>query len=308
MAETIVIALGGNALLKKGEEASVKRQFENARRAMKSIAGIASKGKVVITHGNGPQVGNILLRSEAGRKKAYLIPLAVADAQSEGELGYIIEQSLENELEGRKMIVTLLTEVLVDKKDPAFRKPTKPIGPFYTKAQAEKMKRGGARMAEDSGRGWRIVVPSPKPVKIIDAKAIKELLDEGIIVIAAGGGGIPVVRKRGKLEGIDAVIDKDFASSCLAKSIKAKKLLILTGVDCAYTGFGTKKRKRIARMTAKEAGEMLKRGEFGEGSMKPKIEAGIEFARSGQGRKTIIANPKNAGKAMKGKAGTTLTA
>ena len=291
----IVIALGGNALLKKGDKQNISTQLSNARKALKSLLPIMKKNKTVITHGNGPQVGNILIRVARSKGRAYPIPLDVAVAESEGELGYIIEQSLLN-LEPRVNAVSILTQVQVDKKDKAFNDPAKPVGPFF------RQKKKG--MKEDAGKGYRLVVPSPEPLRIIECNSIKKLLDSGFIVIAAGGGGIPVIKVKEGFKGIEAVIDKDKASSCLANDIDADTLLILTDVPCAYTDFRGKKRP-IRSISANEAEHLLDQGEFAEGSMKPKIEAAIKFLNK-KGRTAIITNPSKALEALRGGAGTTI--
>lgn len=305
----ILIALGGNAILKKGEKPSISNQFENTEKALSHIVNIIKRNKVVITHGNGPQVGNILIRVEEALKEAYPIPLEVCVAESQGEMGYMIEQTLINLFKKHRIskpVVSILTQVLVDKKDPAFRKPTKPIGPFYTKKQGEVLKRKGLTIVEDAGRGYRRVVPSPKPIKIIEAKVIEKLLNQKIIVIAAGGGGIPVCKKYNELQGIEAVIDKDLASSCLAKTIKADTLINLTGINKVALNYGKKTQINLSKMTLKEAKKYLKQGHFPPGSMGPKIQAAIEFLTKG-GKRVIITSPEKLEKALKGKDGTLIT-
>ncbi len=292
MKKVIVIALGGNALIKKGEVASISNQFKHVQKALKAILPLIKKGySIVITHGNGPQVGNILLRDS---KKAYHIPLDVAGAQSQGEIGYIIQQSLENLLKKRQTIATVLTQVKVNKKDPAFKKPTKPVGPFYSRLKAFKLK-NKFPLKYDSGRGYRRVVASPKPLKIVEARAIKQLLKDGMIVIAVGGGGIPVVKTPKGYKGIEAVVDKDRASACLAKELKAKELIMLTNVNNVYLNFNTKNQYKLKNVTVKEAQIYLKQKQFAEGSMKPKIEAAINFIKSG-GKKVVITSPEKYGK------------
>ena len=310
--KTLVIALGGNALLREKEKPSLAAQFRNANNAMDEVAKLVGKYNIVLTHGNGPQVGAIVIRSELAAKSAltlvrpYEINLSTAVAESEGELGYIIEQSLYNQLTKRKPIVSMLTQVLVDKNDPAFRKPTKPIGPFYKKEEAEKLKKQGMHVIEDSNRGYRRVVASPVPKKIIEADTVKKLVNSGTIVIAAGGGGIPVVKKNGKLIGIDAVIDKDGASALLAKDIRADMLIMLTGVDKVALNYGKTNEKRLSNITVKEAKLYLKEGHFPSGSMGPKIESAIYFLKHNKNGRVIITSPEKLQEALAGKNGTVI--
>jgi len=304
--KTVVIALGGNAFLRPRRKMTMQEQFEAARHAMDHIAPVAKKHRLVITHGNGPQVGNILIRTEEALGKAYNIPLEVAVAESEGELGYVIEQTLYNEFTEQKInkpIATLLTQVLVDAKDRSFKKPTKPVGPFYSKSFADKLKKKNIPVVLQKGRGWRRVVPSPKPKKIIGAETIKRLLGQNIVLVAAGGGGIPVIRKRGRLQGVEAVIDKDFASACLAKAIKAEVLVNVTGVEKVALNYNTEEQKDLKKINILQAKKYLREGHFPPGSMGPKIEAAIQFLKSG-GKKVIITDIPNISKAIAGKAGT----
>lgn len=289
--KTAVVALGGNAILKKNDEPGITKQFANTSNAIKEIAKIVKKYRLVITHGNGPQVGNILIRVEEALGKAYSLPLSVCVAESEGEMGYMIEQTVHNEFRGRLPVVSVLTQVLVDKNDAAFKKPTKPIGPFYTKKRA-KFLRKKFPMSEDAGRGWRRVVASPKPLKIIESEIIEKLVKNNIIVIAAGGGGIPVYMKNGKLHGIDAVIDKDLASACLANSIGADALILLTGEKYVYLNYKKKNQSAIKKMNIEQARYYMKEGHFAEGSMKPKVEAAIQFLKRGRNRSVIITTPR----------------
>lgn len=289
----IVIALGGNAILRKGESPSAESQFANTAAAMRYVAPLA-KHQLAITHGNGPQVGNILLKDKS-------VPLHVAVAETQGEIGYFIEQGLANLI--KKPVVSILTRVLVDEKDPAFKNPTKFIGPFYTREQADKLGKS-FDIEEDPGRGYRRVVPSPKPVKIIEAGIIKKLINDNI-VIAAGGGGIPVVMKNKKYEGVDAVIDKDLASACLAKNINAQLLIMLTGEHSVFLNYRRANETPIKKMNVKEALLYKKQGHFPPGSMGPKIDAAIDFVDR-KGKKAIITSPENLGKAIKGKEGTVI--
>lgn len=302
----VVIALGGNAILQPREKPTISAQFRNTLKAMESLLPLIKNSDVVITFGNGPQVGSIMIRVEEAMKKTYSIPLEVGVAESEGEMGYMIEQCLINVLNKRriqKRVLSVLTQVVVDKKDYSFKHPSKPIGPFYTKQQAEILKNNGFHVMEDAGRGYRKIVPSPKPKEIVEAKTIQALVKQGSIVIAAGGGGIPVYRENNMLHGIAAVIDKDLASSCLAKSIHADSLVILTGVDYVYLDYNKKARKPIRRLSLKEAKSCLKQGQFPPGSMGPKIEAAIDFLEHG-GKEVLITSPEKLKDAIQGKSGT----
>ena len=302
----IVIALGGNALVKKGEKLSVSTQINNVRKAMKSIARVIKKNAVVITHGSGPQIGSLMLQNEVAKKSVPPMPLYVLDAEVQGELGYLIEQALQNELKKtrtKKSVVSLLTQVLVDKKDKAFKNPTKPIGPFYKKKEAALLQKKGMKIKKVVG-GYRRIVASPKPKKVIESSIIRNLT-KSAVVIAVGGGGIPVYKKGNSLKGIDAVIDKDLASACLANSIKADTFLILTDVDCVYLDY-EKNKKAIKKMDIEKALRYKKEGHFPEGSMGPKIQAAVNFLQNG-GKKVIITSPSMVEKAMKGKAGTIIT-
>ncbi len=297
----VLIALGGNALLKRGEKLSIATQEKNVRRAAKSIRDILKKHHAVVTFGNGPQVGNIMIQIESALGKAYPVPLHVAVAESEGEIGYLLEQAICNEI--KKPVVSILTQVIVNKNDPAFRKPTKPIGPYYNKNEAEKLEQKCYKMKKING-GYRRVVASPRPLEIIEAPVIKRLSSMGVITIAAGGGGIPVYKEGKRLAGIDAVIDKDLASACLAKGIGAQMLFILTDVPYAYMNYGKSNQKALKKLSVKEARRLLNEGHFPAGSMGPKIQAAAEFAQ--YGGKSIITNFSSLKKAMQGKAGTTI--
>ena len=299
MREVAVVALGGNALLKKSDKPSINNQIKNAKVAAKQILPLIKKYSVVVTHGNGPQVGAILLRSEK-TKQTYPLPLDVCVAQSQGEIGYIIEQALRSVLP-KKAIATVLSRTVVSKKDKAFRKPSKPIGAFYS--SKKRFVREKIDYVYDSGRGYRRVVPSPVPITIVEREIIRNMLKKKIVVIAAGGGGIPVVKRKKEYEGVEAVIDKDLASCCLAKSLGAKQFFILTSVDAVYRSFGKKGQERIKKMNLKVAKQLYKEGEFAEGSMGPKIKSAIEFLES-KGKRVIITSPKNLEKALRGKAGT----
>lgn len=299
----IVAALGGNALIEIGQNPTIQNQFKTASKAMQGIAGLVKNGnKVVLTHGNGFQVGQILLDSPQN-------PLEVSVAESQGQIGYVLETALLNELSKQgvsKSVAVVLTSVLVDKSDPGFKKPSKPIGGFYSKLQAKKLLKKGVRLVEDAGRGFRRVVASPAPQKILEAKTISSLYSNGVIVIACGGGGIPVIKENGKLKGVAAVIDKDLASALLAKNIEADVLLIITGVESVFLDFGKKSQKKILKMTLKEAKNYLKEGQFLAGSMEPKISAAVKFLEGG-GKKVVICSVKKIMGAIDGKSGTTIT-
>ncbi len=305
----VVVALGGNAIIKKGQKGSVYEQFANTREALNNIFGLIQEGhKIVITHGNGPQVGNILLRVEASKDIAYELPLGVCVAQSQGEMGYMIVQSLQNKLirEGiERNAICILTQVVVDKNDPSMKNPTKPIGKFYTEEEAkEKIEKFKWDMVEDAGRGWRRVVPSPKPISIVESESIKKSFYSGDIVIACGGGGIPVyVEGEGTYEGVDAVVDKDLASSVLANEIGADELIILTGVEFVYLNFGMENETILKEVSLKEIKKYYEEGHFPPGNMGPKIEAVINFLERG-GKKAIITSTEKAYDALKGKTGT----
>lgn len=291
-----VVALGGNALLQSGQKGTIDDQEANAKATSECLVKLLKRGyNIVITHGNGPQVGNIMLANSAGEKLYGIpqMPLDICVAYSQGFIGYIIEQQLKNVLEEHDMerdIITITTQVLVNKDDPAFERPTKPIGPYYTKEEADVMAaETGAQYAEDPrGRGWRKVVASPTPLVIMNKKTIERIARQGQIVIAVGGGGIPVFYVApNKLQGIDAVIDKDLASALLASQINADKLFILTDVPKVCLNYNTPGQKTMDRMTIAEAKRFLDDGQFPEGSMGPKIRAAIHFVER-SGKDTII--------------------
>jgi len=308
----IVVSLGGNVIIRRGDSGTIEEQFRNTELACRYIASLVDEGhRVIITHGNGPVVGNILIRNEAAGAEVPPMPLYICDADSEGGLGFMIQQALHNEfVKGHaiKDVVTVVTQVVVDPKDPAFKDPTKPIGPFYTQDQSERLTlEKGWVMNEDSGRGWRRNVASPRPIKIIEAGVIKTLTENGVIVIAAGGGGVPVTEATdGTLAGIDAVIDKDFATATLANQLNAELFINLTQIECAYLDFGEDRQKAIGNMTTKEAHIYLQADHFKAGSMRPKIEAAVEFVEesSSKNASVIITTPELIEEAMAGKAGT----
>lgn len=307
-----IVSIGGNALIRRGEKGTIEEQFEHARAAMTAVARVIDLGyNVVITHGNGPIVGYIVIQNEAAKETIPPMPLYVCDADSEGGIGFVIQQTLYNRLKetGRQRdVATIVTQVVVDRNDPAFSNPTKPIGPFYKREEAELLARErGWAVKEDSLRGYRRVVPSPRPLKVVEAGVIKALAETGVIVIAVGGGGVPVIEHPdGTLEGIDAVIDKDLATSCLARDMGAELFVNLTQIDRAYLNFGKAGQRGLERITLEDARRYLRQGEFAPGSMGPKIEAAIEFLEAG-GREVIITTPELMDEAMEGRAGTRIT-
>jgi carbamate kinase len=291
-----VVALGGNALLRGNEVGTIQQQEKNTYETFIHLLNLLKDGyELVITHGNGPQVGNIMLRNEAGYREYKIpqMPLDICVADSQGGIGYMIERQVKNILREnkiRKNVVTVITQVIVDINDPAFSEPTKPVGGFYLREEAELLaKAGGLTFKEDPRkRGWRRVVPSPNPVDILNKKVIRDLVKRGNIVIAAGGGGVPVYRDEKKyLVGVEAVIDKDLASSLLATEINADAFFILTDVPNVYLNFHKPNQIKLEKITAKEAKEYLESGEFADGSMGPKILAAIQFVNNG-GKETII--------------------
>ena len=307
-----VVAIGGNSLIKDKKHQSVEDQYQAAHETAIHLADMIEDGwDIAIGHGNGPQVGFILRRSEIAAKAEGMheIPLDVCGADSQGAIGYALQQNLQNEFTRRgidKPVATVITQVQVDSSDPAFQKPTKPIGGFMDEPEARRREREmGWTVVEDAGRGWRRVVPSPLPKKVVELNAVRKLIDSGCVVITVGGGGIPVVDNgEGQYEGTAAVIDKDFASSLLAQKINADLLLISTAVEKVAIHFGQPEQRWIDRMTATEAREYLEEGiHFAKGSMAPKIQAILWFLESG-GKQAIITNPQNIGRALRGETGT----
>lgn len=303
----VVAVLGGNAFASADGRLTMEGQLQFADEAMQHLAPLLSDDvELLISHGNGPQVGHILTRVEAALGQAYTIPLEVCVAESEGELGYVLQQAIHNQLASmgsRRRVAALLTQVLVDGADPQFSHPSKPVGPFYDAPQAEAMRSHGLTVVEDSGRGFRRVVPSPAPLQVLDWEVIDELLRSRRIVIAAGGGGVPVVEIDGRLHGVEAVIDKDLTACLLADLLGAEQLIILTCVAAAYRDFGAAQERAIGRVTASELQALLADGHFAPGSMQPKIEAAIRFVAR-PGRTVIICDPPSLVDALAGKAGT----
>lgn len=307
--EKIIVSIGGNAIIRRNDRGTIEEQFENLKHACGYIGRMVKGGKsIIITHGNGPIVGNIVLRNEMVKNLIPPEPLYICDADSEGGIGFMIQQTLYNQLHklhNIKDVVTIVTQVVVDRDDPAFKDPSKPVGPYYTEEEAKKLADAkGWVMKEDSHRGFRRVVPSPAPKKIIEAAVVKTLAEMGVIVIAAGGGGVPVIEEEdGTLKGVDAVIDKDLATALLAKEVKADRFINLTQVDRVYVNFGKPGQRGITEMNVKEARGFLEAGEFAPGSMGPKVQAAIDFLEAG-GREVIITEPELIESALEGKAGT----
>jgi len=310
--KTIVVALGGNAIIEEGTEGTIEQQFENTRKSMKAIVGMIAEGhKVVLTHGNGPQVGVHLIQNEAASSQVPPSPLNVIVADTQGSMGYMIAQSLLNALHIEKIekdVITVITQVEVDPSDPSMQNPTKFVGPFYKADQVEKLRERGWIIKEDPMRGYRRVVPSPMPLDVVEKDTIKDLIDDGKIVIAVGGGGIPVRRNPdGTYSGVDAVIDKDRASALLANLIDADELIILTGVEKVAINFRKPNQQTFDHLTVAECEKYLAEGHFPKGSMGPKIEAACDFIRRG-GSRVIITSIEHASAAADGKAGTLITA
>jgi carbamate kinase len=310
--QTIVVALGGNAILQPGQVGTFEEQLINIDTSCRRIARLVAGGhRVVLTHGNGPQVGNILIQNDLAAKLVPPMPMDVCGAETQGQIGYLLQQTLHNHLRRQRVdvpVVTLLTEVVVDESDPAFSSPSKPVGPFYAEARARALGiEQGWAMREDAGRGWRRVVPSPEPSQIVQLRAIQDLLADGALVVCGGGGGIPVIRHRdGSLHGIEAVIDKDLASARLAADLGADILLILTDVPAVYVGYGTPAQTALGRVTVSELAARQATGEFKAGSMGPKIDAAARFAAAG-GR-AVIASLLDVDGAVGGISGTQIVA
>ncbi|HEY2322465.1 MAG TPA: carbamate kinase [Thermoanaerobaculia bacterium] len=306
-----VVAFGGNALLKPEDRGTQEEQIARAKQAARWLAEIVRHGyKLLVVHGNGPQVGNILVQAEEASTKIPPQSLDVCVAQTEGSMGFMLQQAIRNRLESIGVggeVAAVLTEVEVDPNDPAFKRPTKPIGPFFTRYRAEALERDlGWTMREDSGRGWRHVVPSPRPLRILNMKTISRMVGEASVVIAAGGGGIPVVRGRdGQWRGIEAVIDKDYASALLAGELRADLFIILTSVNKVAIDFGKPSQHDVDRLTVADARKHLASGQFPAGSMGPKIEASIQFVHA-TGREVIITDVDHLRDALEGREGTVI--
>jgi len=308
----ILVALGGNAILKRTSSGTADEQLTDIRRASKQLVELLLAGHIIaVTHGNGPQVGDILLKNELAGDTLPPMPLDVCVAESQGMIGYMLQQALYNEmkLSGLEIpVATVLTQTLVDQNDPAFKNPMKPIGPFYSATEASKLKEAkGWSIVNDSGRGYRRVVPSPNPVSIVEEKVIKEMFNSGNIIISVGGGGIPVIRDHnsGSLHGVEAVIDKDLSAAVLATTLGVDALLLLTDVDGVFMNYGESNQRLLSRMNVEECMRYLRQGVFPAGSMGPKVEASLRFVVSG-GKTAIIASLDRAKEAIEGKTGTTI--
>ncbi|WDV44571.1 carbamate kinase [Clostridiaceae bacterium M8S5] len=309
----VVVALGGNALQESGKPATADSQLEVIKKTVVYLADLIEEGyELIIAHGNGPQVGRIVLQNEAANSVTPAMPFDVCGAMSQGMIGYHIQQSLGDELRRRGIkspVSSIVTQVVVDKEDNAFLNPTKPIGPFYSKEEADALvKEKGYNVVEDSGRGYRRVVASPMPKRIVEIETVKTLIDAGQIVITVGGGGIPVIETANGLEGTAAVIDKDLASEKLAEDLDADMLVILTAVDRVSINFGKPNQKDLETMSIEEANKYIEEGHFAPGSMLPKVKAAMMFAESKKGRKSLIASLAKAKDALKGESGTVITA
>lgn len=315
---TFVVALGGNCILRAGQKGTIEEQYENLRRTAEQLLRLLSgQNRIVITHGNGPQVGNLLLASAMAKAVVPPMPLDICVAATEGFMGYMIQNTLANCLRQARAphnITTVISQVVVDRNDPAFQSPSKPIGPFYTESEAARLRdEKGWHIIQDSARGYRRVVASPMPVSLQQARIIKSMLDAGEIVVAVGGGGIPGVREDNRnLSGVEAVIDKDYASARLAIEIDADVLFILTAVEHVYRDFATPHQKALKNLTVAQSKRLLDEGQFGKGSMEPKIRAAIDFLEEADSdrrreREVIITLPETALAALQGKTGTRIT-
>ncbi len=308
---TAVVAIGGNSLVRAGERGTLDEQRRNLLATCEGIAAVMAAGyRVAVTHGNGPQVGDALVRSELAAGQAAALSLDVCVAETQASIGYLLQQTLQETLQRhglRRPVVTVVTQVLVSARDPAFRNPSKPVGPFYSTEEAERRRATlHWHMVEDAGRGYRRVVPSPQPKEIIELPAIQAALASDVVVIACGGGGIPVVFRRDRLVGIDAVIDKDRASSLLAWELEAELFMISTSVEQVALHYGTPQQRPLERLSADEARRNLREGHFPPGNMGPKIEAALEYLERG-GRLVIITSPERIPEALHGMAGTRIT-
>jgi carbamate kinase len=305
----VVVAVGGNSLIKDEKHKSIPDQYEAGVESMRHIVDMIEQGwEVVVTHGNGPQVGFIHRRSELSRDELHEVPLDFCGADTQGSIGYMFAMALDNEFHTRKMdkkSAAVVTQTIVDRNDKAFQNPTKPIGSFMDEKTAkERAAKEGWVVVEDAGRGWRRVVASPIPVKIVEAKAIRTLIDAGFTVVGVGGGGIPVIEdEKGDLKGVEAVIDKDFGSSLLATLINADMFVITTAVEKVAINYNKPNQKWLDRMTIDEAKAYMAEGHFAKGSMLPKIQAILRFLEAG-GKQAIVTNPENIGRALKGETGT----
>jgi carbamate kinase len=304
-----LIAFGGNALLTENQRGIQEEQMKNAEKAAQLMAHIVRKGyELIIVHGNGPQVGNLLIQMEEAVTKVPPYSLDLCDAMTEGSMGFMLERAITNELRRHsidKEVITLVTQVVVDRNDPAFDSPTKPVGPFYTRYRAQQLAREKKwTVVEDAGRGYRKVVPSPKPIDVVPKWIIRDLVQAGRIVVAAGGGGIPVIlNNRGLFEGVEAVIDKDYAASLIAREVKVDLFIILTGIEEVYINFGKPDQQEMPVLTVDEAQKYLEEGQFPPGSMGPKIQAAIDYIKAG-GKEVLITKASHLKAALLKRAGT----
>lgn len=311
MSKKIVVALGGNAILSK--DASAKAQHDALNKTAEYLAQFIEKGdNLIISHGNGPQVGNLLLQQQASDSdKNPAMPLDTCVAMTEGSIGYWLQNALGSVLKKRgikKEAITVITQVIVDENDPAFKNPTKPVGPFLTKQEAEaQMKKKGTKFIEDAGRGWRKVVPSPKPISIEESDAVKKLVEDGFIPVSVGGGGVPVVQKGDSLVGVEAVIDKDYASEKLAELVQADILLILTAVDNVFIDFNKPTQKKLGRVTIGQMKKYILENQFAKGSMLPKVQAAVQFVEHSNKGEAIITSLENVKNLLDGESGTIIT-
>lgn len=301
--EVLLVALGGNALIRKGQQGTIEDQFENLRLPLGQVAGLSERYRIIITHGNGPQVGSLLLQQECCSSLPRL-PLEILVAQTQGQIGYMIESTLDSELmklglDSTHHFITLLSYVVVDENDPAFKNPSKPIGPTFSEEAAA----GLPYRTVKTAKGYRRVVASPRPLTIVEKREIRKLIDMGFIVIACGGGGIPVIRESRSFLGVDAVIDKDLASAVLAQEVGVDIFLIATDVEGVFLSFGLPEERLLRKMTISDAEGYLRAGEFPPGSMRPKVEAAVQFLKSG-GRRAVIASIEHIDLAVAGEAGT----
>jgi len=309
----VLVSLGGNAILKHGQKGTAEEQEANVQNTAKHLASLLRRGeKIAITHGNGPQVGNILLQNEIAKETLPAMPLDVCGAESQGMIGYMFQRALRSELGSRGPnlpVVTIVSQTLVDAEDPAFKNPTKPVGPFYTAKEAQQLRETkGWHIISDSGRGYRRVVPSPTPLDIIEKETIIRLFETGTVVIGVGGGGVPVIREEnGELRGVEAVLDKDRTAALLAKILGVETLLILTDVDKVFINYAKSDQRALDKVTVQECRKYLAEGQFPSGSMGPKIESAVSFLHDSTGKRVVIASLEMAEEALKGRAGTTIT-
>ena len=311
MEPTMLIAIGGNALIRASESAAAAAERKHVADTCHAIADVVSNGwRVVITHGNGPQVGAALLRSERAAAEAYQLPLDLCVASTQGEIGFLLQQALGADLAARgirRPIATVVTQVIVDRHDPAFARPTKPIGPFYSHEEAAARQARGWTMGEEPPHGWRRVVPSPEPLEIVEESVVRALLEANVAVIALGGGGIPVVRNAHGFTGVDAVVDKDLASALLAKRLQVDRFLLATDVDRIYVDFGTPQARGLDEVTADDLRRYAAAGQFPAGSMGPKVEAALRFVET-FAREAIVTSLDQMRSALAGRAGTRIFA